>query len=207
MSAKPLVRLTREESQARTRQRLLDAARDQIVRRGVVSASIRTICEAAGYSQGAFYSNFPSKEAALLEVMEAHMRDEAAALARIAEAKQCQNIDGLLSAVGQWLKRAHGDKNWSMLAVELQLHALRDAAFTEAFQRSRKAYLADFARSLLSLFRRLGREPPFDAMRIAAGFDALWRGFALQGAEEEQGETDKVLLAFLRALLVGSSGI
>ena len=65
-------RLNREESQARTRDLLVQAARDEIIRKGFAQATVRDIAEAAGFSQGAFYSNFPSKEAILLEVVRRH---------------------------------------------------------------------------------------------------------------------------------------
>ena len=59
-------RLNREESQARTRSLLIEAARREIVKKGFALASVRDIADAAGFSQGAFYSNFPDKEAILL---------------------------------------------------------------------------------------------------------------------------------------------
>ena len=62
-----MARLSREESQARTRNLLIEAARDEIVKKGFAQASVRDIADAAGFSLGAFYSNFPEKEAILLE--------------------------------------------------------------------------------------------------------------------------------------------
>lgn len=58
----PRRRLTREESQAQTRGRLLDAARTVFAGRGYHGASVEEIAEEAGYSKGAVYSNFESKE-------------------------------------------------------------------------------------------------------------------------------------------------
>ena len=55
-------RLTREESRALTRMRLLASARELMARAGYESVSIDRITEGAGYSKGAFYSNFASKE-------------------------------------------------------------------------------------------------------------------------------------------------
>ena len=46
-------KLNREESQARTRSLLIDAARREIVKKGFATASIRDIAEAAGFSLGA----------------------------------------------------------------------------------------------------------------------------------------------------------
>ena len=73
-----MARLSREESQARTRNLLIEAARDEIVKKGFAQASVRDIADAAGFSLGAFYSNFPEKEAILLELVQRHQSEERA---------------------------------------------------------------------------------------------------------------------------------
>src|SRR3954462_8690122 len=55
-------RLTREESRAQTRERLIEAAYTVFARDGLEAASIEDVAEVAGYSRGAFYSNFVSKD-------------------------------------------------------------------------------------------------------------------------------------------------
>ena len=72
MSPSKRIRLTREESQALTRERLLESAAHEITRHGA-GASVRDIAEAAGYSQGAVYANFESKELMFLELLRRHM--------------------------------------------------------------------------------------------------------------------------------------
>ena len=62
-------RLTRAQSQARTRQQLLDAAAKVFARKGVAGASVEEIAEAAGYSVGALYSNFEGKDQLLVELL------------------------------------------------------------------------------------------------------------------------------------------
>ena len=64
-------RLTRAEAKARTRQQLLDAAARTFARKGYAGASVEEIAESAGYSTGALYSNFASKEQLFLELMSA----------------------------------------------------------------------------------------------------------------------------------------
>ena len=43
---------------AATRERLIDAAIDVFAEKGVLGASVEEICEDAGFTRGAFYSNF-----------------------------------------------------------------------------------------------------------------------------------------------------
>lgn len=67
----PRRRLTRAEAKARTRQQVLDAAARVFAQKGYAGASVEEIAESAGYSIGALYSNFASKERLFLELMSA----------------------------------------------------------------------------------------------------------------------------------------
>ena len=63
------IRLTREQSRDQTRQRLLDAAQSVFLSKGFVAASVEDIAELAGYTRGAFYSNFGSKSELFLQLL------------------------------------------------------------------------------------------------------------------------------------------
>ena len=81
-------RLTREQSKANTRERLLDAARTVFARGGYHGATVEQIASEAGFSTGALYSNFDGKEDLFLALMEreidAHAREISAGRARLA---------------------------------------------------------------------------------------------------------------------------
>jgi AcrR family transcriptional regulator len=62
-------RLTRVERQAQTRRELLDAAARVFVRRGFTGSSVEEITAEAGYTRGAFYSNFRSKNELFVELL------------------------------------------------------------------------------------------------------------------------------------------
>ena len=68
-------RLTRTEQKQRTRDRLLAAASRVIAKRGLGSASVDEISDQAGFSSGAFYSNFESKDDAFAAALEYHAAD------------------------------------------------------------------------------------------------------------------------------------
>jgi AcrR family transcriptional regulator len=70
----PRARRTREELRAETRARLLEAAAEVIAARGLDGASIDEITERAGYTRGAFYSNFTGKPELLVELCEQRLR-------------------------------------------------------------------------------------------------------------------------------------
>ena len=62
--------MSRAEGQAQTRAAILDAAAQVFSERGFLGASVEAITEAAGYSRGAFYSNFESKEQLFAELLQ-----------------------------------------------------------------------------------------------------------------------------------------
>ncbi|MGC7194485.1 helix-turn-helix domain-containing protein, partial [Mycobacteroides abscessus subsp. abscessus] len=69
MAEDPKKRLSRAEKRVQTRQRLLDAAAETFARKGFATASLDEIAEAAGFSIGAVYSNFASKDDLFAQLM------------------------------------------------------------------------------------------------------------------------------------------
>src|SRR5271169_4172442 len=74
-------RLTREQSRANTRERLLAAARRVFARSGFHGASVEEIASEAGFSTGALYSNFDGKEDLFLALMEREIAEHAREIA------------------------------------------------------------------------------------------------------------------------------
>src|SRR5271168_4467543 len=70
-------RMTREQSRANTRDRLLAAARSVFARSGFHGASVEEIASEAGFSTGALYSNFTGKEDLFLVLMEREIDEHA----------------------------------------------------------------------------------------------------------------------------------
>lgn len=64
-----MARLTRAETQERTRARVLAAARDEFAGKGFRAARIDAIAERAELTRGAVYSNFPGKRALYFAVL------------------------------------------------------------------------------------------------------------------------------------------
>lgn len=73
-----------------TQDKLIAAARKIIIDEGVEAANVERICKVAGFSRGAFYSNFSSKDSLLAAMAE----DEYAAM-----------IDRLRARVEEWAAR------------------------------------------------------------------------------------------------------
>ena len=104
MPARPL---TRPESKARTREKLLRAAGQVIAERGFGAASVDEISARAGFSSGALYSNFGSKNEMLVAALFRHGEEFYAFLA----ARQEQgSIQQRLAADGDWLEGLTKDR-------------------------------------------------------------------------------------------------
>jgi AcrR family transcriptional regulator len=99
MTPPPRQRRTRAEQQAETRARLLEAAAEVFAANGFDGASIDRITEQAGYTRGAFYSNYSDKAELLLELSEARMASFAAILPDILAAGQADQV----REVARWL--------------------------------------------------------------------------------------------------------
>lgn len=63
-------------SRENTRARLLDAAAEVFAETGLDAASVEAVCERAGFTRGAFYSNFASKDELFLALVERSSRQK-----------------------------------------------------------------------------------------------------------------------------------
>ena len=125
-AVRPARRLTRAEAREQTRERLLAAAAQVFARRGFAAASVEEIAEAAGFSIGALYSNFGSKEDLFLQ-MSADYR--ARAVARAAQALQEHGTGtGAVAAELSRLLTEATDKDAALVLLysEFWLYAMRN---------------------------------------------------------------------------------
>ena len=158
-------RLTRAQQQAMTRERLLVAAARAIDRYGFRGASIDLITAEAGYSKGAIYSNFESKEAVFLELLRVYMERDTAAFERILDL----NPDELFAAVTHWLETMDTETDCPLLVTEL--------SWPSAYGKTSKTYgievteqgQADRLRKALPLLAARRR-----ALRIEAVYWYTW---------------------------------
>ncbi len=124
-----LARITREQSQAQTRARILEAASVVVAREGYEGASIDRITEEAGFSKGAFYSNFTSKEDLFLELLEIHAGQDVLEIGNLL--KGATEPEEIIDIVSDWASSRAADTTWGLLALELFRRARRDATFGE----------------------------------------------------------------------------
>ncbi|AKC80606.1 hypothetical protein XB05_19000 [Xanthomonas arboricola] len=195
--------LSRRASQEMTRERLLASARRLIARHGLAAVSVRDVAESAGFSQGAFYSNFDSKDALLTALMETEM-------ARLLEQFERGVVPGTadlataLRCVVTWLVELHQDSTDGMMLLEMQLHADRNPAFGERYGRHKAKFVEAFARTVEQVFARFGLTPSMPPRQIVIGFWALLSGFSLQRTTYLE-HAESVYTAYLQAIVASSA--
>jgi AcrR family transcriptional regulator len=173
------VRLSRAERRAQTRSELLDAAAHVFVERGFEGASIEAIAEEAGYTRGAFYSNFGSKAELFAELLQERVYS---AYRRMAEAS-ARGKRRSLRETGRELAamQASPDGRWLFrLWLELLAYAGRDDQFRAIasgfWDTTRKVSGEGIGRA----YAEVGEQPPAPPDRLATAMIALDIGLALQ---------------------------
>ncbi len=142
-SAKKEPRRSREVSRAETRSKLLESARLTFAQEGYEHASIDRIAANAGYSKGAFYANFTSKEEMFLEILQEHISGQRAVLRSILE--NLTTPDEIIDAISKWSSKRDGNDVWIPLLIELLRHA-----------RHNKEMSAKYGAIFLSQWQELG---------------------------------------------------
>jgi AcrR family transcriptional regulator len=119
------LRLTRDESKALTLSRILQAADKIFEDKGFVAASVEEIAEAAGYSKGAVYANFPTKQALFLAVAGQRMRDTGAEL--FAAIRTAATPVEIVEQVNDWFRsRRRATMDRFALNIEFYMIMARD---------------------------------------------------------------------------------
>ena len=175
---------------------MLEAGRTGVARDGYDGTSIAEIAEAAGFSKGAFFSNFASKEALLLELLRRHKEQDIAVLREIfSGVGQGQDIE---SALDRYLVALNDNADWLRLDIELQRHAARNAAFAADYDRLQQQNRSALGELLGILFARDGRQPPVTLNDLADLLVALVQGLVLQRTHDP-GATVKLVVQALVA--------
>lgn len=200
----PAPRLTRAERKAETREALLDAAARVFGRRGFHGASVDLVAEEAGFTKGAVYSNFASKEGLFLALLDRHFErrvQEIAELLSTDEDLVTQMREGSLGFVRTIL----AEKEMSLLMMEFWTYAVRNEDLRRqvvARVRRMRAELADlFERRL----RSAGLSLPitYDELALATLVGA--HGVAIEKLMDPEGVSDEIFGTMLVYFFKGAA--
>ncbi len=196
------MRLSRKEKQARTRSRLMSSAASVFCRRGLQQASIDEVAEDAGYTKGAFYANFKSKEELFLAMLDERFAE------RIAEVDRAFATDE--SPPDQARHAAADFASWSgavaeaeRLFLEFASYALRDEDFREELL-TRFATLRERLERIYE--RRIdeyGLEPQIPLDRVVRMVIAMADGWALWKLLEPEAVDQRLLEEMMEIFTTG----
>ncbi|WP_200938688.1 TetR/AcrR family transcriptional regulator [Modestobacter sp. Leaf380] len=179
------------------RARVLAAARVVFADRGFAGASTDQVAAAAGFTKGAVYSNFGSKDELFLALMDAE------GAARVAAVEQAldgtTDLPGALAVVGAELSRRN--TSWQLLYLEFWQRAVRDPDVRTAFVASRR----ELRTRVTEVVERFLADHPvrtgWDAGSLTLVLLALTSGLALEALPDPDAVPDDVLPRVLADLL------
>jgi AcrR family transcriptional regulator len=180
------VRLSRAERREQTRQELLTAAEACFVSHGFHASSVDEVAERAGYTKGAVYSNFASKEDLFFAVYERRVEQvltEVVPGLRQAGAERA--FDQL--AAGAIQRRDRGD-GWRAVFFEFWAHVLRHPELRERFAAIHARFLEPMGEAVRQLADDRGLTLPSDvtASQVAVAWNAMEVGLALERLTQPQ---------------------
>jgi AcrR family transcriptional regulator len=193
---------------AQTRARLMTAAVNVFAERGIIGASVEEICESAGFTRGAFYSNFSGKDDLVVALLRHEMDTQySAAQQAIATMKAAAGPDqsalSLVStALAAYEEAGRAGPEWVLTQQELLLHAARVPEIRAAYLVFSAECLKQVSTLLRGAIAHVGLEftiPFEDAITLlTATHDQMLMASLLSGDQPDSHPIRVLLLAITR---------
>jgi AcrR family transcriptional regulator len=196
----PAARVPRPPKEA-VRSRVLQAAGEVFAQRGFAAASMDQVAAAAGFTKGAVYSNFASKDELFLALMAEEVQRRVDGVS--AALQTATDLPAALAAVNAELSRR--EAAWQLLFLEFWQRAVRDPEVRRRFVASRR----DLRTRITATVARFLAEHPvrtgWDAESLTVVIIALANGLAVEALPDPEAVPDD-LLARVLADLVAQGG-
>jgi AcrR family transcriptional regulator len=126
-------RVTRRQSQAQTRRRLIDAAASAFREHGFHRASADALATSAGFTRGALYANFDGKDGLFLAVLDEEIE---------ARTKAFTPTEDVRGAASVYRTLLDDDRGWTLALLEFTTHAARHPELAEQLRARNRALRA-----------------------------------------------------------------
>ena len=175
----PRKRLTRQESQARTRALLLEVATSEFLAQGYARTSLERVAELAGFSKGAVYGNFAGKEELCLAVLENHFFSYLQSF--VADfAAGGTGIEDRLAVLERWFEVLLTEEEWQLLAVEFAVQTRSNPKVQEQLAAREKLMRSAVTALLTQQIRELDVKPLLPPDQLGTVLVAVVGGIAVQ---------------------------
>jgi AcrR family transcriptional regulator len=173
-------------------------------RRGLMQASVDEVAADAGFTKGAVYANFGSKEELFLEMLDARFARRLQDMERAMSTDEPPEVQAR-TAGRDFVEFLGSDPDWQRLFVEAALHASRD----EAFRVKLSAHYATMRERMADLLRARsaagGFDPgvPFD--QLAAMIVAMANGVGFERLVAPEAVPDDLFSNMLEIFALGAA--
>ncbi|MGW6701714.1 TetR/AcrR family transcriptional regulator [Nocardia sp. NPDC055049] len=175
-----MARMTRKESHAHTRERLVETAKRLFMADGYNVTPLEKVATEAGFSKGAVYSNFATKHELGLAVLDVVHVERAQSLvdAMLAHDTLSERIEGF----ARWADENIGDVGWTALEVEFATSTRHMPEIRTELAERRRTLTAMLASVIQTQTDQLGLELPLSAEDAALQLLSLGIGLGVQRA-------------------------
>ncbi len=149
----------RSARKAETRTRLLQAAASVYARRGFGGATLEEVAAEAGFTKGAVYAHFGSKENLLLALMEEHLTQQVIDQVELFDRDRI-TWERPLAGSARWMEQLEADPDPFRLFVELWIYAQRDERLRLRLAEGLQTLRSTFTRFASTSATDAGLEPP-----------------------------------------------
>jgi len=168
----------RQERTEITRARLIQSAEKAFARDGFEAAKLEEIAADAGYTRGAFYANFDSKEDLFFALLEREIGSRIAALER--EMDRVAEPEAKLKAMRDFFLTKTMDRRWCLLALEFKLFAVRHPEVRQRLAAMHRRFVGPRVSFLEEVMKNIGRELPVSAYATGVSMAALGNSLTLE---------------------------
>jgi AcrR family transcriptional regulator len=192
--------MTRKESQERTREQLVAAAAKVFARRGYHRATVDEIASEAGFTIGALYSNFKTKEDLFLAIADRQAARRVAEISAVGDAATGDAEPGE-AAAAQMRSFLEADPDWPLLFYEFWSLSVRNPELGDELAERRDAIRDALAETLQRVAEHHGFKLRFPAPVLATAIAACLNGLAFERAADPEALPEEVFADFVTAVL------
>lgn len=196
----------RQERTEITRARLIQSAEKIFARDGFEVAKLEEIAADAGYTRGAFYANYESKEDLFFDLLEREISSRISALER--EMAKVRDPEAKLKAMREFFLSKTQDRRWCLLALEFKLFAVRHPEVKHRLAAMHRRFVSPRVGMLEEVMTALGRKLPASAFAAGVAMATLGNSLMLEHMLDPtlvtQAEMLQIVSKFFDGLTSGS---
>lgn len=195
----------RREGSEVTRARLIQSAEKIFARDGFEAAKLEEIAAEAGYTRGAFYANFESKEDLFFSLLE---REVSLRIENASEQlAKFQSPDARLQTMRTYFMRKGIDRRWSLLSLEFKLFAIRHPEVRNRLATINRRFISSWVANLEEIARGVGHELTASSLAVGTSLSAVLNSMTVEHMLDRallpDVEVEKILGSFFDCLTGG----